>query len=125
LKGEPIGPDGVPERFYAAVHEAGHAVISRVLCGFSSGGAELEIVPGNVVGQDNIPYPSCIARRWALSGKSFSREGVILAEIVIFCAGTEAEKARYRRRNRPRTLSPARTYPKSTLTSAIRELGQA
>jgi hypothetical protein len=90
---ELVGPSGVPERLYAAQHEAGHAVIARVLCGFSAGGAELAIVPGNVVGQAGIPCSACIKRR--LVGKRFSLNGAISAEVAILCAGTEAEKQRY------------------------------
>ena len=96
IKGEPVGPNGISERNYTAQHEAGHAVVSRFLCGFSVGGARLEILPDNVPGEAVTPNPACIGRRWAkVAGKSFHPHGPVIARIVTLCAGTEAERARY------------------------------
>ena len=61
---EPIGPDGVPERLHTAQHEAGHAVVTRLLAGFSSGGARLEVGSDYTCGDVVTPSLGCLLCRW-------------------------------------------------------------
>jgi hypothetical protein len=90
-----IGPNGVPVRLYVAQHEAGHAVIARVLCGFGNGGAHLDIDDDGVGGMASSPPRACIERRWARSGKRRTPNSMTVAKIIISAAGAEAEEGRY------------------------------
>ena len=95
IEGEPLGPGGVAERLFTAQHESGHAVISRLLTGFSSGGAWVEVGPGYVRGDTITPSLDCIVRRWTNVGRRFDADSPVLARIMMLSGGSEAERARY------------------------------
>ena len=78
------------DRQHTAIHEAGHAVISRVL-GLPSGGTTIRS-DGDSAGHGIVPDPYAIQARWELEGKHREFATVMRARILSYMAGREAEK---------------------------------
>jgi hypothetical protein len=87
---EPMGPNGLPERRFAAAHEAAHAVVARAF-GISGGGAWIRVTANGVVGGATSAHRSCLPYIWKRVGKYRRPASPILAKIIIAAAGAEAE----------------------------------
>jgi len=78
------------DRQHTAIHEAGHAVVARVL-EIPSGPATIR-PDEDSAGHGIVPDPHAIQHRWELEGKYREFATVMRARIISFMAGREAEE---------------------------------
>jgi len=77
--------------YATAVHEAGHAVIGRVL-GFPCGRTSIKAKPGQYSGFSDIGQPGAAVKAWRQGGKRRSLAAAKRAKIIIYMAGGSAEE---------------------------------